>query len=551
MGRVFKKPITRPLPRGAEIVTRQNGRVATWGDSKGKLRTAPVTAGKDGALRIRDRSKPYYARYRDGNGEPITVPTKCRDETAARQVLATLERRAERVRAGLITAAEDRIADQLTTSIAGHVAAYIESMKDRGIVPMHREDVRRQLDRIIKDCRVGRLADLSREILERWMGQAADRKRSARSRNAHRAAIIAFANWCVAHGRLQTNPILGIAEANEAADPRRRRRAMTEEELERLLDVARYRPLRDALTIRRGKRKGEAVAKVRPETRAQLEALGRERAIIYKTLVLTGLRKGELASLTAAQMKLEAPVPHVELDAEDEKNREGNRVVVRPDLAADLLAWLADKLSALQAEARRREAPIPERLPAGTPVFDVPNGLVRIFDRDLKAAGIPKRDERGRTLDLHALRTTFNTLMQQKGVSLRTAQAAMRHSDPNLTANVYTDEKLLDVSGALQVLPSLPLDGGTGFTRGQVSEDVAPAGRRSVAPNVAPPDDFSCPQVSPDGKMGESATDAVVTTPVAASRCPETIKGPADFDCQPALHVGAIGFEPTTSSTPS
>jgi hypothetical protein len=43
------------------------------------------------------------------------------------------------------------------------------------------------------------------------------------------------------------------------------------------------------------------------------------------------------------------------------------------------------------------------------------------------------------------------------GVPLRTAQDAMRHSDPSLTANVYTDPKLLDVAGAVASLPDLPL----------------------------------------------------------------------------------------------
>lgn len=33
----------------------------------------------------------------------------------------------------------------------------------------------------------------------------------------------------------------------------------------------------------------------------------------------------------------------------------------------------------------------------------------------------------------------------------------MRHSDPSLTANVYTDPKLLDVAGAVASLPDLPL----------------------------------------------------------------------------------------------
>src|SRR5262249_26232722 len=64
---------------------------------------------------------------------------------------------------------------------------------------------------------------------------------------------------------------------------------------------------------------------------------------------------------------------------------------------------------------------------------------------------------RGRTLDVHALRTTFGTLLSKGGVPLRTAQAAMRHSDPSLTANVYTDPRLLDVARALDALPALPV----------------------------------------------------------------------------------------------
>src|SRR5712692_5099845 len=65
------------------------------------------------------------------------------------------------------------------------------------------------------------------------------------------------------------------------------------------------RPLLDALTVRKGPRKGERYANVRPEVRERLELLGRERALIYKTLVLTGLRRGELASLSVAQLHLD------------------------------------------------------------------------------------------------------------------------------------------------------------------------------------------------------------------------------------------------------
>ena len=99
-------------------------------------------------------------------------------------------------------------------------------------------------------------------------------------------------------------------------------------------------------------------------------------------------------------------------------------------------------------------------LPPDTPIFTVPAGLVRILDRDLQLAGIPKRDERGRTVDVHAMRHTFGTLLSKGGVTPRTAQAAMRHSDVNLTMNTYTDPKLLDVAGAMEALPALPLGAG-------------------------------------------------------------------------------------------
>src|SRR5207244_10147599 len=158
-------------------------------------------------------------------------------------------------------------------------------------------------------------------------------------------------------------------------------------------------------------------------------------------------------------------VPFVALDAADEKNREGSDIPLRDDLAADLRDGLADKLHWLQAEALTGASPVPARLPPDTPLFDVPHKLCKILNRDLRLAGISKRDDRGRVLDVHALRHTFGTLLSKGGVTPRTAQAAMRHSKIDLTMSVYTDPKLLDVRGALDVLPALTL--GTGAPEGE------------------------------------------------------------------------------------
>ena len=127
------------------------------------------------------------------------------------------------------------------------------------------------------------------------------------------------------------------------------------------------------------------------------------------------------------------------------------------------------------------------RLPSGTPRFTVPASLVKILDRDLAFAGIAERDDRGRTLDVHSLRTTFGTLLSRGGVPLRTAQEAMRHSDPSLTANVYTDPKLLDVAGAMDALPELPLGGAPGTPESDRARATGTDGGRGfVAPTVAP-----------------------------------------------------------------
>src|SRR5205807_5459514 len=119
-------------------------------------------------------------------------------------------------------------------------------------------------------------------------------------------------------------------------------------------------------------------------------------------------------------------------------------------------------------------------------LFDVPAGLLRILNRDLKAAGIDKKDERGRRVDVHALRHTFGTMLSKGGVAPRTAQAAMRHSDIKLTMNVYTDPKLLDVRGALDALPILPLDGGNSQRETVQATGTEGSTPRKFAPGFAP-----------------------------------------------------------------
>lgn len=452
MGCVFKKVTTRALPADAEISVQAGKRIAKWSRKGGKPKTAAVTP--DGRIRV--ESTTWFVKYRDGAGRLVVAPTGCRDKAAARQVLADLERKSQRVRSGLMTKAEAATAEGLNAPIAEHVDAYAEHLESDGVTSKHIRESRRILRSILDGCDFKTLAALDRTAFERWLNRRRTDGASARTRNADRETLLAFCNW-LAHadvGRLAINPFKAVAKADEKADRRRQRRALAPAELDRLLDAAARRPLFDAMAIRRGIRKGLATANVRPETREQLARLGRERALIYKTLATTGLRVNELRTLVVGRLDLDGPRAFLTLDAKNEKNRQGNAVAVRADVTGEIRDWLTDKLSDRQATASRAGEPIPSRLDPAEPVFGVPTGLVRILNRDLAFAGLAKRDDRNRVVDVHSLRVTFGTLLARAGVPLRTAQAAMRHCDPRLTANVYTDPQLLDVSGAIESLPT-------------------------------------------------------------------------------------------------
>ena len=508
MGTVYKKTVTKALPAGARIIVREGRRLAQWKDAKGKTRTAPVTSGKDGAGRIVITARTYTAKLRDGSGIVREVATGCRDESAARSVLTDLEKRADKVRSGLRSAAEDAVVDHQATPLAEHFAAFIEHQAAKGFAKGRVRDTRSRLRRVAAECGFRRMADLDAAGLEKWLVARQGEGMGAVTRNAYREAWVTFGNWCVHNGRLLSSPFADVPKADAKADRRRQRRALDVDELRRLLDVARRRPLLDRMTVTKGPRKGEVYGRLRPEVQRRLERLGWERALIYKTLVLTGLRKGELASLTVGQLVLDANPPHLVLDAADEKNRQGSTIPLRSDLATDLREWLAAKAQtrreaagdaptvrfdpqAVQA-AKRATSDAggfqgQDGLPADTPVFAVRVALVKILDRDLRLAGIPKRDDRGRTVDVHALRHTFGTLLSKGGVAPRTAQAAMRHSTIDLTMNVYTDPRLLDVAGAMEALPALPLGAEpcseSAAMRGTGTDDSA--GRR-FAPGFAP-----------------------------------------------------------------
>jgi integrase len=450
MGAIFRKTAYRPVPTAAIITTNKEGKTtAKWTPRKAKRSIiAPVHTLAHGRQVIEVGTGCYYARFRDADGRVRTVSTRCRDESAARQFLAGQERRAERVRVGIMTRREADAAGRLNDPIDDHIDDYIERLpgKRGGLATsMHRENTRRSLCRLSSDCGWTCLADLSRDDLERWIAIEATTKRptkadpegkvrSARSINAHREAVIAFANWCADPniGRLPANPFgtgrSSVPKADVDADPRRRRRALSPDELSRLIAAARNAPERS--------QDRHAEANAQSAKLAPVRLMGSDRADLWAFLAGTGLRVGEVKQLTVADIRLDAVPPHVRVSAAIAKSRKQQTVPLRSDLAAMM---------------RRRFT----GCNPGDRIFEIPKALIRRFNADCRRAGIQKRDTEGRTVDIHSLRTTFGTYLALSGVTPRVAMELMRHSQIGLTMKVYTDPRLLPLAAAIETTSSV------------------------------------------------------------------------------------------------
>ena len=323
---------------------------------------------------------------------------------------------------------------------------------------------------------------------------------------------------------------------------------MTADEIDRLLTVARLRPVaqfgRPTLRIiddarpaksRSTWKRAELTfativdaaergrARMRPEAAEEFSRLGRERALIYRVLVTTGLRRGELAALTVGDVLLDDRQPAIVLRGADAKNGKRATLPLQADVAAELRAWIDEK-----TKAACGQRVVVVRGVGGVPLFDVPDKLVRILDRDLAVAGIPKRDDQGRTVDVHAMRGTFATHLARAGVSPVTLKTAMRHSRIETTLKHYADPTLLDVAGAVEMLPSGRAMLVSGSDADAVALDVALA-TGLVGQNVALPDTLAA------GRRRRSS-------PVRAAN------NAADKDVS---SMGDIGLEPMTPSLSS
>ena len=339
---------------------------------------------------------------------------------------------------GLIDADSDAARTAAASPLFDHIDAYIAHLESRGRSTRYISQVRSRLGRFVNSSGIERITEINADrVVDFIRGLRRDDSMSEYTLGEYVGNLKAFSKWAVTTKRLLNNPLKTVEKPRRAgAEKKYQRRAITPEEIGRLLYAAARRPLIDLKTIRTGPRKGQAVAKVQPHVLAQAEATGRERVLAYLLAIWTGLRRSELASLTWGDVVLDALPARIELRAANTKSKRADTIALHPQVAEHL----------------RNHKP-----PTATddqPVLnDVPS--MKVLRKDLAFAGIEFETSRGR-IDLHAMRTGLATMLASAGVSQRLTQQHMRHTDPRLTNCVYTDEKVLPVAGAIAELPPLP-----------------------------------------------------------------------------------------------
>lgn len=337
----------------------------------------------------------YTLRYRlPGESRYRQRPLGVRDKVVAEQLCRKFVLEQERELAGVSVPRVLR--DAASRDLTLHVEDYADDLDSLGRDSMYVYTLRKRLCRLISECGWRVLSDVTADSFQSWRCR---QSLKARTLNQYVASLHGFLNWMRRRGRLIANPLAGVVVGASVVADDVGRRALSDDEVSRLLSVA------------------------------------GDRRAVYLVALLTGLRRSELSALRWSDVHLDAVRPYLRARASTTKN--GKAAVM----------WLRDDAAAALRAVR------PAACPDDEPVFvgGVPG--MEAFRVDLAAAGIPEKDASGSVVVFHSLRHTLATNLARSGVAPRVAMELMRHSDMRLTMRTYTDAGQLPTSDALDRLP--------------------------------------------------------------------------------------------------
>ena len=352
------------------------------------VRQKPVPSGK------------YQGFYVDATGKPKFF-TGTRNRAETKRMAEKLEDEHRQVRLGYRPAptSADKHRKRPCSEVMDEYRAWGEAQGGRGGRPWsdkHAANRRTQLGWWRERLGLETLVDLD-GILPRVEEVVRERLRAGKKGKTVAGEVEglrSFCTWCEKRGFLDRNPLKALAPLDTT--PQTVRRAMTLDEIRRLLEIA-------------------------PP----------ERRLLYETAFCSGLRAGELRHLAVDHLDEKRGGLH--LEAAWTKNRKPGFQPL-PRVLVERLAAFAESGEARHLYEKTsvwRLGDAPEN-----PLLYVPSQTDRTINADLKAAGIPKWTPAGK-LDFHAARTAYVTMLLEAETTVKEAQELARHSTPHLTMNVY------------------------------------------------------------------------------------------------------------------
>jgi len=316
---------------------------------------------------------------------------------------------------------------------------YLDDLKCR-VSPLHYANVKARLDRTIAALGLVALQDLQPVRVIRYRNQLREGGASNRTANLVVDSLGAMLSWALGCGLIEANPLRNVRRLPDGAGHQRcRRRAMTDDEIERFLGAAKAD---DEATARTWAEKGGG------EGNGRKVHMRVPQAPMWMAFLETGARWSELTRTRWADWDLEQRT--LVLRAETTKSKKRRVLPLRPEMAAAMKDMRSSYSVRLGREPAAQDVVFLS--PEGATLMRATNNTMRVFNRLLTRGGIPRVDDDGRKLDIHSLRHTFGSRLARRGVGLVQVQRLMGHSDPKLTAQVYTHLDVEDLRKAVEAV---------------------------------------------------------------------------------------------------
>jgi site-specific recombinase XerD len=377
-------------------------------------------------------SRKWWGQYRDDLGRVRRMPL-AQDKGAANAMLQKIIRKAE-LRAAGVTDCYDEHRVRL---LVEHIEEFVAYLRDKGSTTGYVTRTHQMLGDVIDNCNFTMIPQINASGVQAFLGSLRSDGYSVNSVNHYLRAIKMFTRWLQRDHRNNEDRLSHLSVKNPETDQRRIRRPLSMDEFQWLL---------------------QATQQASP---IQLVS-GPDRVILYILACYTGFRRNELGSITERSFNFDSKPPQLTVTAFFSKRRKNDVIPLRSDLAERIKSWLASRTKLKHQEpligiSNKRTGKMLKKDLA----FARKTWLASIVDKELRKKAEETSflcfvDAQGRYADFHALRKTFITNLSKSGVLPKMAQSLARHSDINLTMNVYSNVVLEDQAVAVELLPELP-----------------------------------------------------------------------------------------------